>query len=82
MGERRPAQFSGSGLPYDTKLNRVPGVVKLSDVSFHVRESITDKDDEVRHGRSEGCREKEQKGTRRRQRPLKLPPVVLTRVTS
>ena len=61
MGERRPAQFSDGGLPNDTKFNRVPGIVELGDVSFHVREPITNEDDEVRHDRSKRYREEEQK---------------------
>ena len=49
MGERRPAQFSGGGLPNETKFYGVPSIVELGNMSLYVHKPVTNEDDEVRH---------------------------------
>ena len=49
MGESRPAQFPGGGLPDKTKFYCMPSVVEQGNMSLYVHKPVADEYDKVRH---------------------------------
>ena len=49
MGESRPAQFPGGGLPDKTKFYCMPSVVEQGNMSLYVYKPVADEYDKVRH---------------------------------